>query len=364
MLVLVWVIELVVGWHAVDLSHPSIWDWRQAASAARAHKELCPILCFGDSQVKWGIQARVLEQITGTPSFNYAVLAGQAPTTYFQLRRVLESGPAPASVLVNFAPFFLAHHPRINVRRWPEMLSACESLELAWDARDAGFFASISLARLLPSLRQRDELRAVLRAALRGEKIHTNGMIWGFRRNFYRNRGSHAIDHDPRFTGQVDGQDAQYVRFPEWRCDPINARYVERLLTLAQRRGIRVFWLIPPMSPGAQAKFEENGSDARYVRFVRDTARRYPTVSVIDGRHSGYDHTVFCDALHLDHHGARVFTTEVATLVAALSQRGITKPAENWLALPPYRDGFSGDPVETLSESMLALKSPSEQRSR
>lgn len=354
MLVTVAAIELVILCHAAELSHPSIWDWREAGRAARQRAGASAILCFGDSQVKWGIQALVLERLTGQRVYNLAALAGQAPTSYFQLRRALASGPAPRSVLVNYAPFFLAHGPRVNLRRWPEMLDTRESWELACDAGDPGLFAAITLARLIPSLKQRDELRTLLTAALRGERNSSLYAINAFRRNFHRNHGSHAMDHDPHFQGQLRAQDVPFVRFLNWRCDPLNATYVEKFLSLAQQRGIRVFWLIPPMAPAAQALFEENGNDGRYIDFVRKTAARFPAVCIVDGRHSGYSYTVCCDALHLDHQGASVFTAEVASLIMRYPKDDPMPAAWRWVQLPPYRDRSPDPSVERLSDSLLA----------
>ena len=70
-------------------------SYQSAVQAASGPEGRADILCFGDSLVKLGILPRVLEARLGSSAYNLAVLGGQAPGSYFLLRRVLEHGHRP-----------------------------------------------------------------------------------------------------------------------------------------------------------------------------------------------------------------------------------------------------------------------------
>jgi len=57
------------------------------------------VLCFGDSQMKFGIAPHVVAARTGRPAYNLAIVGGQPPASYFLLRRALEAGARPSAVL-------------------------------------------------------------------------------------------------------------------------------------------------------------------------------------------------------------------------------------------------------------------------
>ena len=132
--------------------------------------------------------------------------------------------------------------------------------------------------------------------------------------------------------------------------------YVGAFLDLAARRGITVFWLLPPTSPAYQALREQGGRDARYTAFVRATQARYPNVVVIDGRHSGYGREVFIDATHLNRLGARRSSDVARDAHRAPPGRPLGQPA-------PVR-GPRGRPLEDLGQSATALGESADHRLR
>jgi hypothetical protein len=156
---------------------------------------------------------------------------------------------------------------------------------------------------------------------------------------------------NPAYRGEIrPDYDAMFL--PEhWACDPLNATYIRRFLALCAQRGIRVYWLILPLAPELQARREAVGTDRVYEQFVARWQARYPNVTVVDGRHSGYEPSVFLDACHLDPQGAFVLSDDLARLLA---RRDVS--AEKWVHLPSYRDRPPDVLIEDILQSRLATK--------
>src|SRR5690242_12777653 len=101
MLALVLAAESYVARH--DLDFATLWsaNWRHGAAAARREGPKSAVLAFGDSLVKDGVAAPVIEARLGRRAYNLAVFNGQAPASYFLLRRALDAGARPAAVLID-----------------------------------------------------------------------------------------------------------------------------------------------------------------------------------------------------------------------------------------------------------------------
>ncbi len=268
---------------------------------------------------------------------------------------------------------------QFNTRNLPELLTLGECVALARDSDDADFLAGLVLGRLLPSYRQRLELRNDLTAALQGLAPPTRDELLALRRNWRVNRGALLLDRPPGSTAPEPGPADDPVYFPEsWAPDPVNATYIRRFLKLAETRGIPVFWVIPPIRPDVQAKREALGLDARYEWFVRRAAERFPTLTVLDGRRSGFSRDLFVDLSHLEARGAAPFSMDVGQgLAASLAHPQRNNPGlavgtraghpgsgvdlantdtrGRWVALPPYRDRPIPGPLEDIAGSRLAL---------
>src|SRR3954465_2985596 len=78
-----------------ELADFSVRDWVQSRKASDRDVRGCRLLCFGDSQVKTGVVPQVLEARTGWRTHNLALVGGQAPSSYFLLRRALDRGARP-----------------------------------------------------------------------------------------------------------------------------------------------------------------------------------------------------------------------------------------------------------------------------
>jgi hypothetical protein len=356
MLGLIAAIETGVARDVLDFSDPVSLSWQLAARAARDDAPGRAVLCVGDSLVKHGMIPKVIAARSGHDAVNLAVARGSAVATFFLLRRALEAGARPSAVVLDFKPSVLVGGPRFNLRYWQEVLTPREGLDLASSAGSPSLFFETAVGWLLPSFRSRHEICSNLRAALRGEADALRAINRTCRRNWTLNDGANVASKNPAFTGVVGPDDDKKLLTHIFHCHRVNAGYIRRLFALAGSRGIRVYWLLPPLSPQLQAHRERAGAEAGYVRFVRSLQARYPDVTVLDGRHSGYDHTLFVDASHLDGQGAYTLSRDVADVLRRdLAGAG---PGSRWVDLPAYRACPVEVALEDVEQSRRLLSGP------
>jgi hypothetical protein len=348
MLSLVAAIEAGVTCDVLDFSDPVSLSWRLAARAARDDAPGRAVLCVGDSLVKHGMIPKVIAARSGRGAINLAVAQGSAPATFFLFRRALEAGARPAAVVVNFKPSVLIGGPRHNLRYWQDILTLREGLELARSARSGSLFFEMAVGWLLPSFRSRHEIHSNLREALRGETDALRRINRTCQRNWSLNDGANVAAKNPGFNGVVGPADAKKCLTHLFHCHRVNAEYIRRLFALADARGIRVYWLLPPLSPQLQACREQSGAEASYLGFVRSLQGRYPGITVLDGRHSSYDHTLFVDPSHLDGQGAYTLSRDVADVLRRHLADETAGIRSRWVDLPAYR----ACPVEVALEDV------------
>ena len=135
---------------------------------------------------------------------------------------------------------------------------------------------------------------------------------------------------------------------PAWWPHPANAKYVHRLLDLAASRGIRVYWLLPPVEPPLRRLCEAGGQESAHLEFVRRATAGRSNVVVIDARSSADALPVFRDGVHLVRRGAAALSEALA---GPLGDRG----AAGWVRLPALRDAEGAGAVEDLDGSRLAV---------
>ena len=355
MLALVAGIERFVARHDLDFTTLGAENMKFTAVASRGGAGY-DVLCFGDSLVKYGIVPRAIEAGTGGRAFNLASAGATPPASYFMLRRAIMAGARPSVILVDFKPNLLAADPRGDLRAYASFADLSESFHLARAAMDGDFFAAMTMARLLPSIRARREVRAGLIRALRGEVGTTREMIPLHRRNWAANRGAQI---NPRSLGVADVAeywDEKICLDPGWACHPINRLYVDEFFDLAAQHAIPVVWLLPPINPRVQSKRDQLGLDLIFDRFVREVQTSHPGVRVVDGHHSGYPVAVFTDSAHLDSHGAHIYSEAIASLLSELPSPAAGSPAQPWTMLPQFRDKPIAIPFEDLSQSATALR--------
>lgn len=101
MLALVWAMESFINRHDLWFSTVDADTWK-GARVATEHLKTGGVFLFGDSQVEYGISPVTVQSHLGQPVRNLAIRRGQAPSSYFLLRRVLRSGVVPSAIVINF----------------------------------------------------------------------------------------------------------------------------------------------------------------------------------------------------------------------------------------------------------------------
>jgi hypothetical protein len=366
MLSLVVAIEGRVARNVLDFSDPVSLSWWLAARSARALAPGRTVLLAGDSLVKHGLVPQVIAARSDHTAINLAVARGAAPATFFLVRRALEAGARPAALVVDFKPNLLKGGPRYSNRYWQEILTPREILELARSSRSPALLIELAVGRLLPSFRSRHEIRSNLQAALRGEtdRLHTINRIC--LRNWSINDGADVAAKNPAFDGRVGPDTDQKYQTREFDCHRVNAEYIRRLFALAAAHGVRVYWLLPPLTPQLQARREQAGAEAGFMQFVRSMQACAANVTVLDARHSGYDHRLFIDPTHLDGQGAQALSRDIAAVLRRaldLDRAGGSVRPLGWVALPAYRAG-TGTVELALEDLEQSRRAVSETRPR
>ncbi|WP_406696706.1 hypothetical protein V5E97_37545 [Singulisphaera sp. Ch08] len=357
MFALILAVEAFAADHESDLFLKiDAWTWRQTGRRAERSVSKPRVVCLGDSLVQVGIASPLVEKHAGLSTCNLAISGGQPASSYFLLRRLLEAGGRPDALVVDFFPRHLQQSPLNGLDPWTALSTWGEIVDLARAGRDAEFLGRVALAKLLPTVRARPEIRANLLAALNGEDQSDRQHVPPFlRRNLEVNQGGLLCPpiSTPAFDTDLEAWSKTY--FPaDWSCDPVNDAYIRRLLTLAASREIQVYWLLPPIQPALQQRCEQTGFDARHLKFVRGFQAEFSNVTVLDGRHANYDPKVFFDPHHLARDGAAVFSFDVAKILRRSINADRTLP--RWVDLPTYGNRRIDGPLEDVEQSRMAAK--------
>jgi Protein of unknown function (DUF1574) len=350
---LVATIERTVARHRIELTSSEFKSWQMTRAAADSKVSGCDVLCFGTSMVKQGVLPVILEHRTGRRVYSLSVVGGHVPSHYYLLRRALAAGARPSAVLADFHPNFLTGSYKYIPDHWVNALGPGDCLHMAWTVKDPTFFAPLILSQVLPSLNERHQIRARLLSALRGESSdEERKALRGLVRNLKQNQGAYATARNPAYSGEVSSHYREMFLPGSWQCDPIQENYLRKFLKLAADHQITVYWVVMPICPELQAAREKGGQDDAYIRFVR-SFQQYPNLVVLDGRRSRYEPGAFNDATHLNLQGASALSEDLAEIIQS---RSGGSAAPNWVALPRYRERPADVPVESIQDSMLALR--------
>ena len=333
MLVLVASVEGFVTRHELDTVPPEEWQYLLARQAATRQARGCDLLILGDSQAKMGVLPKVVGARSRLRSYNLAITGAQTPASYDVLRRALDGGAHPSAVLVDFHQFLLAIPPHASRAKLPFLLGYGAVLRLGWDSRDLTLLADLLAQRALPSFRCRWMLRSWVLSANDGQTNRNRLLMPEALGHWARNDGAWVMSSMTDQAG--DGVAQQRLAYrPGWTPDRVNADYVRRFLQLSEANSVAVYWLIPPIHPALQAANEASGFDEKYVAFVRKMQQRFPGLTVIDGRHAGYDPAVFVNPDHLGREGAFALSQDLGDMFRRF---GHVRPSSRWVALPRYR---------------------------
>lgn len=364
MVVLIMTIELGVMRGNLDIMDNVAVSWKYTGKIVKRKAKGNSLLCFGDSMLKFGLMPRVLTEGTGQKSYSLAVLCGSAPSSYFLLQRALDSGARPSAVIVDYARLILGDGPASETRPYPwvELLKPREAAELCWTAKDPNLVTSIGLRWVLHSVRQRQEIRTHVVAMLSGKPTGQRDVAPALWRNWNTNEGGQANPKAELFEDIVIPE-SHPIKPGTWRCDPVNETYLHRFIELAQSRHIKVYWMLPPSTPGTFSHWVHSGDEQLYIDFIRKQQSRYPNLFVLDARDCGYEKSVFVDGVHLDRDGATALSMGVAqALRHSVSEAG--GAPTKWIKIPTFNEAKSRIAIEDVTESRLALKAVMGQRKR
>jgi hypothetical protein len=360
MIGLVILVEGTAARRRLNFSDPVSLSWRFAERAAGGEAGGCDVLCLGDSLVKHGLIPSVLRREAGLTSVNLAAARAPALATFFLLRRAIDAGARPSAIVIDTKPAVLIGGADYNARYWPAVLSPRECLELGWFTGKGQLGLAVLTARLLPSLQSRLELRSSVRAALEGTPDpidEINRVLW---RNWSVNGGANVASLDSAYRGELSPEIRERLHPDRWYVDRSNADGIERLLKLAGRRGIRVFWLLPPIAPGLQRWREQSGSEAKYEQFVRSFQARSPrVVTVLDARRVAAEASWYVDATHLSGRGAVLLSRAVARALKDELAGPAPVVADRWITLEdPPQDARRGaePPLEDIERSKQIVR--------
>ena len=325
-------------------------SWASSAAAAKGPAKNSSLICFGDSLVVFGVIPSVLESRLQRSCYNLAVTAGTPATSYFLLKRTLESGANPSAVIVDFTPFQLdppAHLKVARVSLWADFLHSSELYDLATYSRAPGYAAEIVIRSFLNSVRFRDDIREAINWAFKGAVRPSQCQAFVTRWNLRANKGA-LVPPESAQTTQFDwNRDDWMVR--NW--DSTMLAYMERFLDLTAQKSITVYLLIPPIDPVQQSYIDSGvyGTAQKYEELLRSIQTKFANVRIIDARRSGYQSSMFVDSMHFNRAGSTALTDDLAS--AVLSELS----ADRWVNLSrSHRHDVAGH-VEDLVESQLAI---------
>jgi hypothetical protein len=274
------------------------------------------------------------------------MIGGMAPASYFLLRRCLAAGARPSALIIDGEMLF--SDPLTLPLLCSELFSPRECLELVQACGRWTEFGQFCAGALFSSWRRRGEIRAWILAALQGQPYSLRGAALTLMRNWSANRGAQIL----AASGAANFNQS-FTTFCRYKAErhPLNVMFARRFLKLAALRQIRVFWLVPPVSPELQARRDPKGMEEPYLDFLHTLQEQFPNLVVVDGRHSGYDDSACADVLHLNRQGAFVFSTAVAGLIESSVGN-----SSRWVILPGYHPPTRENPLEDLLQSHVALR--------
>ncbi|MDX2035741.1 MAG: hypothetical protein SFX72_03745 [Isosphaeraceae bacterium] len=351
-LVLIALVESALGGMRLEIAPPPTLSWIASDDATRSGLGPIDVLCLGDSLIKHGLLPLEIERLIGKPSFNLAVSAAQPPTTEAMLRHALDRGARPSAIVIGYSPDMLLGGPSASVRNYPEILGPLELIDLAREARDRDFGTEAIIGSLLPSVRARFELRAMIASTVLDPKRERDREVTAsmLLRNWSLNRGAQFTPERPEYRGEVSEADIERLSARRFWCNRLNMKAIERTIRLATDRGIRVYWLLCPVTPALREVRVASGSESKETAFVEGFLGRFPGLTVIDARESGLPSDCFVDPIHTSGRGALRLTKAAAAILADPTRTGLVRvsaPEVDW-GDPPY---------ETLHESEFAVRS-------
>ena len=300
----------------------------------------CEVVAFGDSLVKHGVIPPVMEERLGSgrKAYNLAISGTSPLCHYILLKRLLAipGVPPPKALLIDGE--LLDSKPLEPSQPWADLVTFRELAGLIRTHGEIPFFSAVAVEKALPSVRMRRPIKRRITRAVKGEPPEDPNTLAVFLRNQKRNRGAEVnrqrdipAGKDP--IGEVLKQEDYRQKL--WVCDPTSARDVDRFLALAFSKGIRVYWLIPPVHARLAAQRTSGGWWKGYLPFLRSLQARYPMLTILDSRRSDYEPDTLSDAVHLSRTGAIAYSDALGEVLRDRLDRPGEHP-ERWIEMPRY----------------------------
>jgi len=351
-LIVIVAFECHIERNAIDFQGGNHWSYKVSSSVASSGAKGARVLCFGDSLIRLGLAPSVIEAESGLRGYNFAQTGGQAPGSYFLLKKALNSGARPSAIVVDFFPRLLAEDPGFNNDNWPFVADLSDAFGFASIKHNPSTFAWLAVRLILPSARSRHSFRINLMAKLQPRAIPIPQEVLESIRNWKINRGAEIVLSRPGVVEDLDVWERGY--FSKFRCSRINRFYVGQFLKLASDHQVPVFWLLPPYQEALQGRCDRSGFDVQHMAFVRNFQGKYPNATILDARRSSYAPEVFHDLHHLGREGASVLSSDVGREIRRyLAGDGSRK---RWISLAKFRPRPEAAPLEDVEQSRKVVR--------
>ena len=323
-------------------------SWSFAASAIEREARSAQVVVFGDSMMKFGVLPRVIEARSGARAYNLALFDGPPLASLALFERLLAEGGRPGAVLLNVMPHHLSRslHDRKHSGVWNQIMGWSSAWGVARRFGAYSLLADFVYTGALPSLAAREELRATVLAAFEGRARSTLGIARLYEQNWRANLGAHVLAQTGVGKFQPNNHELEAVA---WKPRQENLAVLRRFFDTAKAHGVRVYVLISPMHPGAQARLAAIGLYARYEKVVRALQGEYAGVTILDGRTLNLAADQFVDGVHLNRAGAIALSAACGDALAAGDRGG-------WVRLAPSGESGRDFAIEDIAESRMVLR--------
>ncbi len=258
-------------------------------------------LIIGDSRAKSGI----LPERVGDKVYNAAIGGSTSVEMYYAMKNYLKNHDAPEKAVIIFAPYHFCSMDNWKQTLYYNYLTVPELAEVEKEA----FKYSES------QVHYQDWITDLLSFKLRLPNKYLDAVYQAkFSGNYASNMEKYdSVRNEFGYTefGTDNGNDSlnYEARHETFDYSPLVLSYYERLLTLLEENGVKV-WII--QSPINQASAEKISDDfySGYDEFMSSVEASHPDF-VVEHELPAYDNIYFGDNNHLNRKGAEKFTGEV-----------------------------------------------------